>query len=129
MVRNAAAVVNEDTLRISPDTKGKQKAFVAFSGLENRGPGSATVVLRSELGGQLGVAWRLDGQKDFPPEQSVRETIGGSPEFQTVTLRLPAEGKIIHLRLLSPDGTTELRRIEFKSTSGDGVWEGRFGSE
>lgn len=129
VVRNAAAAVNEDTLRISPDTKGKQQAFVAFSGLDIRGPGSATVALRSEQGGQLGVAWRLDGQKDFPPGQTVRETIGGSLDFQTVTLRLPAEGKIIHLRLLLPDGTTDLRRIELKSTSGDGAWEGKLGSE
>jgi uncharacterized sulfatase len=117
VVRNGASEVMKDgVLRITPS--GKQSPFVAFTGLSIPGPSSATASVRSEKGGKISISWRLEGQKDFTPEQTVKQDLGASPEFQNVTVNIPAKGSIIHLRLMLPDGTTDLRRLELKDANG-----------
>ena len=117
VVRNGSNEVMKDgVLRITPS--GKQSPFVAFTGLSIPGPASATASVRSEKGGKIGISWRLDGQKDFTPEQTVKQDLAASPEFQNVTVNIPAKGSIIHLRLMLPDGTTDLRRLELKDANG-----------
>lgn len=112
VARNAATEIKDGALRIVPDPKGKQRPFIAFSGLTIPGPVLATIHLRSEKEGKLGVAWRLDGQKDFVAEQTIFQDVPGSPDFHDVKLNVPAKGTIIHLRLMLPDGTSDLRRLD-----------------
>ena len=116
VVRNGAAEVMDGALRIT--SSGKQSPFIAFTGVSIPGPASAIASVRSEKGGKIGFSWRLDGQKDFAPEQTVKQDLAASPEFQNVNVNIPANGSIIHLRLMLPDGTTDLRRLELKDTSG-----------
>ena len=108
---------------------GKQSPFIAFTGLSIPGPAVATAGVRAEKGGKLGIAWRLDGQKDFTSAQTAYQDFAASSEFQDVTVKIPAEGSIIHLRLLLPDGTTDLRRLELKAAKGKQAKQWTFASE
>ena len=118
IARNATAEIKDGALHIAPDADGRQRAFVAFSGLTIPGPAIATANIRSEKGGKLGFAWRLDGQKDFVPEQVTFQDIAASAEFRDVALNVPAKGAIIHMRLMLPDGMSDLRWLEIKNQDG-----------
>lgn len=84
VVRNAAASIKDGALRITPDADAAQ-GFIAFSKLRITGPAVATASIRSENGGKLGIAWRLEGQDDFPAEQMIVQDIKGSAETLIAT--------------------------------------------
>ncbi len=115
VVRNATASIKDSALHIVPDATGGQHRFIAFSGLKIQSPAVATASIRAAHGGKLGIAWRLEGQKDFTPEQTVIQDITDSTEFQDIALNVPAKGSIIHIRLLLPDGISDLRQLEIKT--------------
>ena len=119
LVRNATASIQDSALHIVPDPQAGQHPFIAFSKLTIPSPAVATASIRTELGGKIGIAWRLEGQDDFPPGQMILQDIKGSAEFQDVALKIPAKGTIIHIRLMLPKGTSDLRRLEIKTTNGD----------
>ncbi|MEQ1858490.1 MAG: sulfatase-like hydrolase/transferase [Chthoniobacteraceae bacterium] len=129
LARNATTEVKDGALRITPATRGKQNAFLAFSALNIPGPAIATATIRAENGGRIGIAWRLDGQKDFLPDQTAHQELAASAEFQDISINVAAKGAIIHLRLLLPDSSTDLRRFELKAASGAPVKEWAFGQQ
>lgn len=118
VVRNATAEAKDGTLHIVPPAIGKQHALIAFTGFKITGPAAAAASLRSEKGGQVGIQWRLDDQKDFLPEQTIHQTLAASANVQEIALPIPTKGTIVHVRLLLPDGITELRRFEITSEQG-----------
>lgn len=118
VARNANAEVKEGALHIVPEANGKQRPFIAFTGLNIPGPAVAVVSIRCENAGKFGISWRLDGQKGFPAEQTVQQDLAASSEFHEIRLAIPAKGSIIHLRVQLPAGTTDLRRIELKTATG-----------
>ena len=124
IARNASTEIKDGALHISPS--GRQRPFLACSGLNIPGPAVATPSVRAEKGGTLGIEWRLDGQKDFTAEQVARQEIAATSEFQEVTVNVPAKGAIIHIRLLLPDGATDLRRLELKAANGTPVKQWTF---
>ena len=114
VAQNVATEIKDGALHIVPDSKDRQRPFIAFPGLTVAGPAIATADIRSEKGGKLGIEWRLNGQKQFVAEQTVFQDIKASTEFQKITFKVPAKGSVIHIRLLLPDGTSDLRRLEIK---------------
>ena len=116
VARNATTEVKDGALLITPE--GKQRAFLAFANISIAGPATATVSVRAEKGGKVGIEWRLDGQKDFIPAQSTHQDMAPSNEFQDVNIPVAADGTIIHIRLIMPDGASALRRLELKSANG-----------
>ncbi len=129
IARNSTAAVKDGALHITPDKASRQRPFIACAKLKIRGPVTATLGIRSPTGEKAGLAWRLDGQKDFLPEQAVSVDLPASPGWQEVTAAITARGQIIHLRLLLPDGETDIRRIELKTPKGDAVMQWDFESK
>lgn len=129
ILRNGKAEVKNGALQVTPDGPSKQKAFVAFANLNIPGPATAAASLCSAAGGKAGFAWRLDGQEDFPPGQAVRVNLAGSPDWQEMRAPLPAEGRIIHLRVLLPPGETLLRSVNVEASGGAGAKRWSFGGE
>ena len=52
------------------------------------------------------------------PEQVILQDIAASAEFRDVALNVPANGAIIHMRLMLPNGMNDLRRLEIKNQDG-----------
>ncbi len=118
VAHNATAELREGFLHVSPISKGKGKPFLAFSGLKISGPATATLSLRSDVNGQVGIAWRLDSQQDFPASQIGHHKLNQSTEFQSLEIPVPGVGQIAHVRVLIPNGKTDLQRFEIQSKTG-----------
>ena len=125
LARNAKAELVDGALRITP-TSDQQRPFLACAKLRVPGPATATVTIRSADGGQAGFGWRLEGHQDFLPGSVATVTVPGSPDWQEVKAELPAEGSIIHLRVLLPNGPCDVRSVEIRSTKGGAVKTWRF---
>lgn len=119
VARGAHTEVNDGCLQITPD--GKQSPFIAFSSLHVTGPAVASFQLRSTKGGKLSIAWRSEGQKDFLAEQITHHELAGAEEFQSISLPIPAQGTTIHIRLLLPEGRSDLRSLAIKDSNGKEV--------
>ncbi len=123
VARNATAAVKDGALQVTPESKGRAKPFVAFTGLKVTGPARVTIALKNEKAGRLGVSWRLDGQGDFLADQAAGIGVESSKDYHNAVLEIPATGSIIHLRVLLPDGVCDLRRIEIQGQASSGkVW-------
>ncbi|MEK6233314.1 MAG: sulfatase-like hydrolase/transferase, partial [Planctomycetales bacterium] len=109
LARNSAMKLHDGALRVTQD--GQRRPFLACARVKITGPAKTTLMIRSLAGGPAGFAWRLAGQKDFPPEQVASFKISGSEEWQEINTVIPASGEIIHLRLLLPNGPTDVQRI------------------
>lgn len=116
--RNATAALRDGALIVTPEPQGSPKCFLACSRMSLAGPARATIRLRSAGGGPAGLSWRLEGQKDFLPRQSIAFPVPAAPDWQELQTEIPATGRIIHLRFFLPPGETAIQRIEIKS--GDG---------
>ena len=126
IARNGTLAVREGCLQVTPEPSARQAPFLACARLSLPGPVKATLNLRSATGGSVGFAWRIDGQRDFVPGQRVAVPVNGSDQWQDVQVEIPAEGKIIHLRLLLPQGESAIRHISLTSETGDAVKAWRF---
>jgi len=114
IARNSKLTVENGALQVNPETGNRpQRPFLARSKLKLQGPFKAKVQLSSATAGRVGVAWRLDGQKDFEKNQVAHTPIQLMPDYQDVEVNVPAAGTVIHVRLLLPAGRSEVRRIEF----------------
>jgi hypothetical protein len=70
----------------------------------------------------VGLAWRTAEQPDFTAENNLSQDVTGSSDWQTVTLTLPSQARVIHVRLHLPGGAaTEIRRIELRGAGSEGA--------
>ena len=86
-----------------------------------KGPFEVGVRLKISNPGRVGVAWRLDDQKDFSAEQNISANLTKADEFQAVTLKVPLKGKAIHFRLHLPEGESIVEEIVFNGEKGR-IW-------
>jgi len=105
------------TLTAEPGAKGKSGAFLTRSGLELAAPVTVSLALKSSAPGKAAIAWRVAGDKDFLPANRVTFAVTASDDFTTHEVALPATGTVIHLRIHPSGGVTQIRNIEFKTTT------------
>ena len=117
LVRNGTMESKNGALRIVSE-KGKQRPFIACAKLRIPGPAVGTISLRTTGSGSAGFGWRLDGQQDFPPGQTISKDVSASADWQEVKLEIPAKGEIIHLRATLPTGDTDIRHIDISTPAG-----------
>jgi len=129
LIRNGTAQVKDGVLHVTPGGTAKQRVFIACARLNVSGPATATISIRSNFGGKARIAWRLQGQHDFPPGQIVSLDLPASPDWQEVNAELPAQGQIIHVRVLLPEGQSDIRRIELESSKANDAKKWSFESK
>ncbi len=118
IARNSTLQLVDGTLKVTPRKNARrQRPFLAQAGLKVTGPATVTIDLKNENGGRGSIAWRLDGQKDFPPGQSAAFEIPANENWQDFQVKLPASGKIIHLRAILPGGANAVRRISIEGAT------------
>jgi arylsulfatase A-like enzyme len=130
VVRGGSLKMSDGAMLVVPDRKGgKRSPFLAQAKLKTPGPAKATIQIRSPKGGKVGFAWRLDGQTDFQAGQSAYAMLQASDDWQDVSIPLDAKGRIIHIRVLLPPGTTEIRRITLTGANGKRARVWNFGAK
>jgi hypothetical protein len=102
-------------------TGAGRNPFLGMAGLDQQGPLSLSLVTRSRTGGNAKVQWRTAGQESFPAEGQIADfQLPSSTDNRETTVRLPVEGKLVHLRLYLPvqNAPLELDRVELKPARG-----------
>ena len=89
----------------------KGRPFLTKIDFEWTGGFTAQVKLKGAKNGNTGIAWRLQGQKSFSSDQIVQVPFKGGAEMQTLEIKVPAQGKVVHLRLHLPVGETTLEEV------------------
>ena len=118
-LRNGELKRTPDGIQISHVKRGKRKTpFLTRNGLNLAGPVTAKVVLKTTGKGEISFAWRTSQEKKFTRGHRMNVVRNLSTDWQTLTATLPGESKVIHVRLQVPDGTTTIKSIELKPTSG-----------
>lgn len=102
---------------LTSDNKA-QAPFITRSQLKLQSPRSASLILQSDTAGTGGVAWRMEGDKDFLPANRIAFKVSSASGWQTHEVPLPANGKMIHLRVHFPLGRTQLQTLAIKDTTG-----------
>ena len=115
IARNGSAALRNGVLEVRPGGgNGKRsRPFIAAAGLQLPASPIATVRLRTAVAGKAAFAWREAGQQDFPAEQAVMFDCAATDDWQQHKVKLPADGKVIHVRLLLPPAGADVQSIEF----------------
>lgn len=111
LARNGSLEMKDGVLRVKPDKKGKAP-FLTKAKLKVPVPAVAKITVKSGTGGLVGVAWRMDGDKDFLPENKTSAMAEGSEDWQTVEVPIPSSGRLIHLRVMLPEGASEVGAVD-----------------
>jgi arylsulfatase A-like enzyme len=114
--RNGKLTTKDGLFILTPE-KADKPAFITRAGLKLPGPLAARITLKTSSTGQAAIAWRSDGDKDFLPAKRVAFEIRASADWQTHEVQIPADGRVIHVRVHLPAGAAELRIPEFKPAS------------
>lgn len=110
--RNGTIAIQDGALVITPapDLAKNARPFLSRTGLDLVGPVTVKLRARAAKGGPSTITWRTK-TASFAPEQSVTFDWPSGSEWQDLTLELPEEGRLIHLRV-TPAKTAEGIEIE-----------------
>jgi len=116
-VRNGELTTNNGALQI---VAGNDAPFLTRNNLDLTGPVTATLRLRAKAGGKTTFAWRTDLQDNFATDDTAAFDWPTSSEWQKVQAVLPVKGKLIHLRIMQPKGSSglEVQSIELQGKDG-----------
>lgn len=110
--RGGTLVEQDGVIIFTPEKKGKG-GFLTKSRTRLAGP----VAVRLELKAAPGtgsVSWRVEGEKDFLPDNRITFTLDDSDDWQLREFVLPATAPVIHLRVQSPGAGAQFRLLRFK---------------
>ena len=116
IARNGTLTEKDGVFILTPEN-AKKAAFITRSQIKLAGPVTAKLVLKTAAGGVGAIAWRMGDDKDFLPANRVTFDIKATPDWQTHEITLPANGRVIHLRVHVPPGPAEFRTLDFKPAS------------
>jgi uncharacterized sulfatase len=115
-------MILKDGLFVVDAEAGSKRTFITLSQLKFVGPLVATLTVKANKSGSAGFAWRMNGDKDFLPANAVHFDVAESKDWKTHEVKLPADGTLIHLRLMLPSGSTQIQSLELKNPQGKTVY-------
>jgi len=104
-------LVSKDGIMELQSEKGNAP-FITHSLLTLKSPAIVKVTLKNATGGQAAIAWRVQGEKDFLPDNRATFAVNASDDWQTHEIKLQATATIIHVRIHLPNGVTQLEPIQ-----------------
>jgi arylsulfatase A-like enzyme len=99
------ATVANGVLRLTPTGRNP---FIARTALGGEGPLELRVRLQTTVKGFVRVQWRTAAQETFPEVGQTAQASLNHPGWQTVTVALPVDGTLQHLRLYLPSANQPL---------------------
>jgi len=114
--RGGTLMEKDGILVLTPDKAGKG-TFITHSQLKLAGPVTAKITLKTAASGPAAIAWRMSDDKDFLSANRATFEVKASGDWQTHEITLPANGRVIHVRVYLPAGSAEFRSLDFKPSS------------
>ncbi len=116
IARNGTLTLKDGVFILTPEN-AKKPAFITRSQIKLSGPVTAKLVLKTSAAGVGAITWRMSDDKDFLPANRVTFDLKAGGDWQTHEITLPANGRVIHLRVHVPPGTAQFRTLDFKPAS------------
>jgi arylsulfatase A-like enzyme len=116
IARNGTLTEKDGVFILTPEN-AKKPAFITRSQLKLAGPVAAKITLKTSATGQGAIAWRMSDDKDFLPANRVTFELQSTSDWQTHEITLPANGRVIHVRVHVPPGPAQFRTLDFKPAS------------
>lgn len=116
LARGGSLSEKDGVLLLTPD-KGGKGTFITRSQLKLAGPVTAALSYKSSGSGQGAVAWRVEGDQDFLSANRVSFEVKASDEWQTSEVQIPAESRVIHVRIHMPAGPVQFRSLDLRPVS------------
>lgn len=117
IARNGELTAEAGVLRLTGREESKAP-FLVRTRLKLSGPLTATMQIKAATTGRVAIAWRTSQQPEFSNEAVAASTISAANQWETLTIELPVEGELIHLRIHTPPGVTTFREIKLDPASG-----------
>lgn len=122
VVRNGTLEVIDERVKLSSMNGAKKpQPFIARAGLNLAGPVTVSMTVKTATPATIGLSWRNSKDKDFAVSNRTNIALAKTNEWQPIEAVLPEGSKIIHLRILVPDGMTEIKNLELKPARGKTV--------
>ena len=114
--KGAEISVEEGVLRM---TATSRQPFLAHAKMRMEGPVQARFRVRAREDGTIRWQWRTEGQELFPKTGQSKSFRYAGGDWQEVSLRLPVEGQLVHLRFFPPPSKqpVEIDWIEIESAA------------
>ncbi|MDF1738686.1 MAG: sulfatase-like hydrolase/transferase [Verrucomicrobiales bacterium] len=125
IARNAELKVKDGKLRVH-DLNGKARLspFIANNQVKLKGPFRIRIpAVLADSKGEVSIAWRISGEKDFDAVNAVTMTKNAAGEYEAL---VPAEETVIHLRVRLPEGNATIGGIVVESSEGELMQRFRF---
>jgi arylsulfatase A-like enzyme len=113
--RGGSVTEDNEVIVFTPGKKGKG-GFLTKSQTRLAGPVQVTLELKAAPG-TGSVTWRVEGDQDFLPANRVTFTVAESKDWQVREFVLPTTSSVIHLRIQSPAGEAQYRKLQFKAAN------------
>lgn len=123
IARNGTLSLSDDALQLTPDPKlaPNAKSFMTHSQLNLAGPVRVVMKLRSSKTGKgtASITWRTK-QASFEPHQTASFRWPEGKQWQEITVELPEQTPIIHIRISAPQDSSglEIQSIELQAEQG-----------
>lgn len=117
VVRGGELAVADGNLEVKGIVK-KSSPFLALAKVKFEGPALLSISWKTEGRGDSSVSWRLEGDKDFMPANKTTFHVSGGDDWFTSKVAIPAEGKVIHLRINPPNSEVSIRDIRVEDSTG-----------
>ncbi len=112
-VRNGTLTVQDGVFQVSQDkASGKTKAFITKAKLNLNTPLKLKFSTNANEKGDIMIAWRIDGQSDFSPENKTTIKATVANEWQDHELTIPGPGKVIHIRIHLPSNSCQFKGLK-----------------
>ncbi len=121
VVRNGRLERGDDGWRLLPADAGKQQLFITRNGLSLTGPVVFKMVAKTSSPGDVSVAWREKGDKEFTAACRQKFAAVESADGQRFEGVLSPHAQIIHVRIQVPDGVTTIKSVELRPARGKPV--------
>jgi arylsulfatase A-like enzyme len=116
IARNGTLTEKDGVFILTPEN-ARKPAFITRSQLKLAGPVAAKLVVKTTASGTGAIAWRMSDDKDFLPANRVSFELQSTSDWQTHEITLPANGRVIHVRVHVPPGPAQFRTLDFKPAS------------
>lgn len=117
IARNGTLTEKNGVFILTPEN-AKKPAFITRSQIKFTAPATLKLTLKTAASGAGSIAWRMSDDKDFVPANRVTFDLKAGGDWQTHEITLPANGRVIHLRVHLPSGPASIREIGVKPADG-----------
>jgi len=119
LVRSGTLTLTKDSMDIVPH--GKKSPALIRNGIQLTGPIKIEMTFKSVGEESIQLHWRNQNEKTFVIENRLSIPIEKSSEWQTLSVEIPSEEHVVHVRFNLPAAPVQFRSLELSPSKGKSI--------